>query len=53
MKSKCYFCDAGLEVVIHTFRVGPRDEPVCDECHMKTVNRRAAKADEERKGKSG
>lgn len=51
MKAKCYFCDSELEVVLHTFRVGPRDEPVCEECHMKTVNRVRAKAEEG--GKSG
>ena len=51
MKPKCYFCDTELDVVVQTFRVGPRDEPVCEECHMKTVNRRNAKAEEE-KGKS-
>jgi hypothetical protein len=43
MKAKCFFCDIQLEVVLHSFRVGPKDEPVCEECHMKTVNRRAAK----------
>ncbi len=52
MKAKCYFCDAELEVIVHTFKVGPRDEPVCEECHLKTVNRRNAKA-EEGKGASG
>lgn len=46
MKANCFFCDTELEVVLHTFRVGPRDEPVCEECHMKTVNRVKAKADE-------
>jgi hypothetical protein len=39
MKPKCYFCDTDLEVVLHTFKVGPRDEPVCEECHVKTINR--------------
>jgi hypothetical protein len=53
MRPKCYFCDTELQVVVHTFRVGPKDEPVCEECHLKTVNRRNAKADEERKGRSG
>ncbi len=48
MKAKCFFCDAELEVVLHTFRVGPREEPVCEECHLKTVNRRNAKAEEEK-----
>jgi hypothetical protein len=43
MKPKCFFCDTELEVVVHSFRVGPRDEPVCEECHVKTVNRKSAK----------
>ncbi len=46
MKPKCFFCDTELEVVVHTFKVGPRDEAVCDECHTKTENRRNAKAQE-------
>ena len=53
MKPKCYFCDTELDVVVQTFRVGPRDEPVCEECHMKTVNRRNAKAEEETDKSSG
>ncbi|MDG7008175.1 MAG: hypothetical protein JRN06_08015 [Nitrososphaerota archaeon] len=47
MKPKCYFCDTELEAVEHTFKVGPRDEPVCAECQVKTVNRKKAKAQEE------
>ncbi len=46
MRPKCFFCDSELDVVLHTFRVGPRDEAVCEECHVKTVNRRNAKAEE-------
>ncbi len=46
MKAKCYFCDAELETVVHTFRVGPREEPVCDECHLKTANRVKSKQEE-------
>jgi hypothetical protein len=53
LKSKCYFCDTELEVVLHTFKVGPRDEPVCEECNMKTVNRRTAKAEEDKGGTLG
>jgi hypothetical protein len=53
LKHKCYFCDTQLEVVVHSFKVGPRDEPVCEECHMKTVNRKAAKAEEDREKNSG
>jgi hypothetical protein len=49
VKPRCYFCDTELEVVLHTFKVGPRDEPVCEECYIKTTNRRAAK---ERDGNS-
>jgi hypothetical protein len=36
-----------LEVVLHTFRIAPREEPVCEECYTKTINRK--KADEEEK----
>ena len=50
MRAKCYFCDTELELVVHSFRVGPREEPVCDECHLKTVNRQNAKAEEDRRG---
>lgn len=46
MNHTCYFCDAELVVVEHTFRVGPRDEPVCEECHLKTMNRLQAKENE-------
>jgi hypothetical protein len=53
MKPKCYFCDAELAAVVYTFRVGPRDEPVCEECHLKTMNRQKAKAEEEKRKKSG
>ena len=53
MKPKCYFCDTELEVVLHTFKVGPREEPVCEECHVKTVNRLNAKAEEGRSKGSG
>ena len=53
MKAKCFFCDAELDVVLHTFKVGPRDEPVCEECHVKTVNRRNAKAEEQKGPGSG
>ena len=53
MKAKCYFCDTELEMVVYTFKVGPRDEPVCEECHLKTVNRQKAKAEEDRDRASG
>ncbi|MDA4124229.1 MAG: hypothetical protein OK438_02075 [Thaumarchaeota archaeon] len=53
MKPKCYFCDIELEVVLHSFKVGPRDEPVCEECYMKTVNRQKAKEEETKGGSDG
>jgi len=43
LKAKCFFCDTELEMVVHSFRVGPREEPVCEECHIKTANRKRAK----------
>jgi hypothetical protein len=43
LKPKCFFCDTQLEFAVHSFKVGPRDEPVCEECHIKTVNRKIAK----------
>lgn len=48
MKAKCYFCDTELTTVVHTFKVGPRDEPVCEECQVKTTNRQKTKDTEER-----
>ena len=53
MRSKCYFCDTELEVVQYSFQVGPREEPVCEECHLKTANRQKAKAEEDRRKDSG
>jgi hypothetical protein len=53
LKAKCFFCDTGLEVVRYGFQVGPREEPVCEECHLKTVNRRKAKEEEDGKKGSG
>jgi len=53
LRAKCYFCDTELGVVQYTFQVGPRDEPVCEECHLKTVNRKKAKEEEESRRGSG
>jgi hypothetical protein len=53
LKAKCYFCDTELKVVLHTFKVGPREEPVCEECHVKTINRMNAEARETEGGGSG
>lgn len=46
MKPSCYLCDSELEKVEHTIRFGHRDEPVCEECFIKTVNRQRAKQEE-------
>ena len=46
MKPKCYFCDTELTVVVHSFKVGLKEEPVCEECFAKTINRRKAKEQE-------
>ena len=43
MKPKCYFCDADLALVGHTFKIGLKEEPVCEECYTKTINRIRAK----------
>jgi len=43
VKTKCYFCDTDLAVVTHSFKIAMREEPVCDECYTKTLNRRKAK----------
>jgi hypothetical protein len=53
MSPKCYFCDTELASVLYKFRVGPKEEPVCEECHLKTVNRQRAKAEEDGKGGLG
>jgi len=53
LRAKCYFCDTELQAVQYTFQVGPKDEPVCEECHLKTVNRRKAKTEEDRGKGSG
>jgi len=53
LRHKCYFCDTELDVVQYLFRVGPKDEPVCEECHLKTVNRQRAKAEEDTRRSSG
>jgi len=52
LKPKCYFCDIELQVVVHSFKVGPKDEPVCEECHSKTENRRKAESSNS-EGQSG
>ena len=46
MTPKCFFCDTDLDIVAHTFRMGNREEAVCEECHLKTVNRKKAQESE-------
>ena len=46
MKPKCYFCDSEVEVVFHTFRITTREEPVCEKCYAKIVNRQKTKEEE-------
>jgi hypothetical protein len=46
VKSKCYFCDIELSAIAHSFRIAMKEEPVCDECYTKTVNRKKAKEQE-------
>ena len=45
MVAKCYFCDAELAESSHTYRVGLREELICEECYVKMVNRRKALTD--------
>ena len=49
MRPKCYFCDSELDVVLHTFRIAPREEPVCEECYSKTENRKRASEEEKKR----
>lgn len=46
MKTNCYLCDSEIEKVEHSIKFGPRDEPVCEECFIKTVNRQRARREE-------
>lgn len=43
---KCYLCDSDIEGSSHPFKIGLREELVCDECYVKTVNRRKAMQEE-------
>jgi ribosome-binding protein aMBF1 (putative translation factor) len=42
---KCYFCDREIEKAEHSFKIGSKVEPVCDECYLKTMNRKKALMD--------
>ncbi len=46
MKPRCYFCDTELESSGHPFKIGLREEVICEECYVKSVNRRKAKEQE-------
>lgn len=39
---RCYFCDSEIEKVEHSFKIGVKAEPVCNECYIKTINRKKA-----------
>jgi hypothetical protein len=42
MKSKCYFCDDELQSTPRSFSIGSKEEFICEECYIKTVNRKKA-----------
>ncbi len=46
MKARCYFCDSEVEGSGHPFKIGTKEETVCEECYVKSVNRRKAKETE-------
>ena len=50
MKARCYFCDAVIEGSGHPFKIGLREEVVCEECFVKSVNRRRVREDEKSTG---
>jgi hypothetical protein len=37
---RCYLCDQELDKDAKPFRIGIKEELVCNECYQKTVNRR-------------
>ena len=42
MEVRCYLCDEELDADARPFKVGMKEELVCNECYQKTVNRRKA-----------
>ena len=40
MEVRCYLCDEELDKDAKPFKVGMKEELVCNECYQKTVNRR-------------
>jgi hypothetical protein len=37
---KCYLCDEELDKNAKPFKIGMKEELICNECYLKTVNRR-------------
>jgi hypothetical protein len=42
MEVRCYLCDAELDKDAKPFKIGTKEELICSECYLKTVNRRKA-----------
>jgi hypothetical protein len=42
MELRCYLCDEELDASAKPFKVGAKEELICNECYTKTVNRRKA-----------
>jgi hypothetical protein len=42
LELRCYLCDEVLDSGAKPFKIGTKEELVCGECFMKTVNRRQA-----------
>ena len=42
MQARCYFCDAELTGTGHLYKIGMREEYICEKCQMKMLNRRRA-----------
>jgi hypothetical protein len=39
---KCYLCDSEIGSNGHPFKIGLKEEVICEECYVKTLNRRKA-----------
>ena len=46
MDLKCYLCDGTVSGTPFTFKIGMKEELICEECNLKTTNRRKALQDE-------
>jgi len=42
LELRCYLCDEELGKDAKAFKVGMKEEMICNECFTKTVNRRKA-----------